>query len=554
MDRSCPKIQKERQYFGLFVIALYFTFITVFISGCAKEDEKVKQSGDIPPISAAIAQTFPANLADTVVVNPVIAVTFKSTENPSVVSATTLSLKEGTISVQGTVSYSGTTVNFVPSADLKADTKYTATVRSSSHNDSGDEEHSWTFTTGRRHENSFSVASVTPSNGSMDVLLNIHPEVTFNQNISSSMKNSISISLKQGTIAVSGSLSYSDKTITFIPSQSLNGGTQYTGKVSFGKSNNKGEDDDHNSSSSIFTWSFTTGGGSGTDTTAPMVNSVVPANNATAVALNSKLTVTFSEAMDPATINVSTFTLKQGANSVPGSISYTGTTATFTPSSVLSANMVYTGNITTGAKDLAGNPISSNYSWSFTSAGTTDATAPTVVTVNPANNGTNVAVNSKVTVNFSEAMNSSTINSSTFTLKQGSTSIVGSVTYSGTMAIFTPGSNLAANTIYTGTITTGAKDAAGNAIASNYTWSFTTVAAVPVISFASDVLPILQAKCMPCHGANSPSAGISITNYTTVSKLTNSQIDNSGMYTKMGVTTAEKDIIRAWLAAGRLNN
>jgi hypothetical protein len=48
------------------------------------------------------------------------------------------------------------------------------------------------------------------------------------------------------------------------------------------------------------------------------------------------------------------------------------------------------------------------------------------------------------------------------------------VTYSGVTAIFTPTSPLAANTLYTATITTEAKDLAGNALASNYVWSFTT--------------------------------------------------------------------------------
>ncbi len=59
---------------------------------------------------------------------------------------------------------------------------------------------------------------------------------------------------------------------------------------------------------------------------------------------------------------------------------------------------------------------------------------------------------------------------------------------------------------------------------------------------------------MLCHGATNPVAGISITNYSTVSVLRNSQIDNSGMYSHMGVTAAEQSTINAWIAAGRLNN
>ena len=55
--------------------------------------------------------------------------------------------------------------------------------------------------------------------------------------------------------------------------------------------------------------------------------------------------------------------------------------------------------------------------------------------------------------------------------------MLGTVTYAGTGAIFAPASDLTASTVYTATITTGAKDLAGNALASDYVWSFTTGAA-----------------------------------------------------------------------------
>ena len=71
-------------------------------------------------------------------------------------------------------------------------------------------------------------------------------------------------------------------------------------------------------------------------------------------------------------------------------------------------------------------------------------------------------------------MDASTINSTTFTLNQGSTPVSGNVTYSGTTATFTPSISLSYSTTYTATITTGANDVAGNAIASNYSWSYTS--------------------------------------------------------------------------------
>ena len=101
-----------------------------------------------------------------------------------------------------------------------------------------------------------------------------------------------------------------------------------------------------------------------------------------------------------------------------------------------------------------------------------DTTAPTVSSTNPVNGATGVAV---ITASFSEAMNASTITTSTFTLKgPGATPVAGTVTYSASLARFIPTSALAASTTYSATITTGAKDVAGNALAGNHAWSFTT--------------------------------------------------------------------------------
>ena len=104
----------------------------------------------------------------------------------------------------------------------------------------------------------------------------------------------------------------------------------------------------------------------------------------------------------------------------------------------------------------------------------TDATPPTVASTNPANNATDVAINSTITATFSETMNAGTIGSNTFSLMTGSTTVSGAVSYSGSTATFTPSSGLAYSTTYTATITNGVRDVAGNAMASNYSWSFTT--------------------------------------------------------------------------------
>jgi len=60
-----------------------------------------------------------------------------------------------------------------------------------------------------------------------------------------------------------------------------------------------------------------------------------PANTATTVPINQKITAAFSKSMDSTTITATTFTLKQGATPVAGSVSYAGTIATFTPANNL---------------------------------------------------------------------------------------------------------------------------------------------------------------------------------------------------------------------------
>ena len=129
-----------------------------------------------------------------------------------------------------------------------------------------------------------------------------------------------------------------------------------------------------------------------------------------------------------------------------------------------------------------------------------DATPPTVSSTNPTSSATGVAVSISPSATFNETMDSSTITTDTFSLSISGSSILkvlsakdldsfveevtrslrnnisGTVSYSGNTATFNPSSNLLNSTIYTAKISTGAKDSAGNSLASDYAWSFTTVA------------------------------------------------------------------------------
>lgn len=216
------------------------------------------------------------------------------------------------------------------------------------------------------------------------------------------------------------------------------------------------------------------------DITAPTVSSIDPGNTATGIAINQKIAAAFSEEMDPLTLTSSTFGLTgPGASPVTGTVTYAsaGNIATFSPESDLALETLYTATITTGAKDLAGNALTSSFVWSFTTGAISDLISPTVLSTNPADAVISVALNKIISATFSEAMNASTITSSNFTLTTNDlTPVLGSVDYNllTHIATFTPGSNLAPNTTFTATITTGVQDLAGNALLANFVWTFTT--------------------------------------------------------------------------------
>ena len=113
------------------------------------------------------------------------------------------------------------------------------------------------------------------------------------------------------------------------------------------------------------------GGGSGDDDgsgsgSLPTVIATTPLNAATEGSLGQRPTATFSRAMNATTINATTFTVRQGATSVTGAVSYGNNVATFTPTRALEVGLIYTATITTGAKDLNGAGLAVAHVWTFT--------------------------------------------------------------------------------------------------------------------------------------------------------------------------------------------
>jgi hypothetical protein len=307
------------------------------------------------------------------------------------------------------------------------------------------------------------VASTNPENGAINVPLDKTISVVFSQEMKASTFDTSSFTL-HGTTLVAGTVSISGKTASFNPTAPLTANTTYTGTIKTTVENIFGQ-----TSVADYVWTFSTG-----TTLNPMVISTDPINKATNVVLNKVVAVNFNMPMNQTTLNANSFTIKQGATAIAGSVSYSGTTAYFKSSASLAPNTLYTATITTEAQSIQGTALSSNYVWTFTTGATI---APTVVSTNPLDNATATLLNKSISATFSIAIDPKTINDKTFTVKNGTTPLAGVVTYTGTTATFDPSTDLLPGTTYTATIS-GAKNLAGVALANDYVWNFSTSSAL----------------------------------------------------------------------------
>ena len=141
-----------------------------------------------------------------------------------------------------------------------------------------------------------------------------------------------------------------------------------------------------------------------------------------------------------------------------------------------------------------------------------DTTPPTVASTVPGNNATGVAVTATVSATFDEAIDGTTVDGTSYFVTDGVANVVGTLNVVGSTATFTPSADLAAATVYTATLTTAVTDLAGNPLAADYTWSFTT-------GSGADTTPPTVLSTVPGNNAT----GVAVT--TTVSATFDEAID-----------------------------
>lgn len=493
-------MRKTSFKFTMLAVALTGLLIST-IAGCGDDNNPITGDQTAPTVSAG---NSPANNSTNVPLNTSVSASFSEVMTASTVSALTFTLKHGATSDPGTVTYSsGLGAILSPTNNLLPNTLYTAMISTGVEDLAGNalaNDFMWTFTTGATIDATPPVvASTIPLNGAIQVATNTAVSAVFSEAINPTSLSTTSFLLKKGATAVAGAVTYAGNTATFTPAVSLDFSTVYTATLTSAVTDLSG-----NILLLPKVWSFTTVGS--VDGLAPTVVSVVPANGASAISVSANLSATFSEPMNAGTVSASTFTLSQGGTPVPGAVSYSGQVATFNPTNNLVANATYTATITTGATDAAGNALAVPYVWSFVTSLNPDQTAPTVISTTPLTNATNVLGIANVSASFSEAMNGPSISNANFTLMQGAIRFDGVVTYSGNTLTFNPASDLAPGVTYTATILTGVTDLAGNALASNYVWSFTTAPPPP----PPDVTRPTVTVTLPAANANSVATSVTV--------------------------------------------
>ncbi|MGO9275173.1 MAG: Ig-like domain-containing protein [Terriglobia bacterium] len=321
------------------------------------------------------------------------------------------------------------------------------------------------------------VVAVSPPSGASGAPVNAWVVVQLSGPINpiSVGNNAITVSGGGGNVAGAITVSTDLTTLTFKPTNLLTASTTYTVGVS-------GFTDLAGNTVAPFTGSFGTGTSGVPVTTGPSVVSV-PVNGATSVPVNTSIVLTFSEAVDPITVNSNSIPISvNGVGAVAGKYAVNGAVVTFTPLTPLPGNVQI--NITVNGfclncnvTDLAGNASLGLYS-SFTTAPTADTTAPRVISVTPNNGATNIGLNAAVVLIFSKSLNPSTINNDNFGLLANGTHLNGFSTVSADNRTVTVGGVvLPASSAVTVVVTNAVQDLSGNHMV-EFRSQFTTAAAL----------------------------------------------------------------------------
>ncbi len=318
-------------------------------------------------------------------------------------------------------------------------------------------------------------AAVTPAAGAVNVPVKSPVTISFTKPMDPATITSTTFSLvpTAGGGAVAATITYNSSTNTAIvtPNADLTAGISYTATFTTGAK-------DLSANLGITAnkvWSFTT---AAAPDLIPPVATLSPVNGAIGVAVDAHIEATFDKAINPANLSTTTFNVTGPAGAILGVVKFNASNnkAEFSPALPLAYSTAYTATLTSGITSLSGVAMVQTTA-TFTTAGPADTTKPTATLATSSGTTTGVPTTATVIATFSEQINVTTLNNTTFALKlDNSLDVLGSVLYNSVAktATFTPSVALLAGRSYTATVTTGVKDLSGNILFEQKTLTFTT--------------------------------------------------------------------------------
>jgi YD repeat-containing protein len=438
----------------------------------------------------------PGNSSSGNPLNARVVVALNEPVEPASVTSSAIAVSAGGVAVSGSVAISAdrTKLTFTPSP-LAAATTYNVTVAGFT-DVAGNPVTPFnsSFTTATAADNTaLQVLSVTPPNGSTGIPIATNLVLTFNKAVDATTVSASSLPVQASGANVAGNYTVNGAVVSFAPLNPLPGNAQIQVIAE-----NPLQDAAGNGVN-FFSSSFTTA--AVRSTTLPQVVSVAPTDGATNIGLNATVVLTFSESLNPSTVNSNTFGLLSNSGVPLGvnvSISADNRTVMLN-ANALPASSAVTVAVTAGVQDLSGNALLPFRS-QFNTTANFDGSHATVTSQRPGNGASGVGLNSNIVLFMNEPLNASTV-SSALHVSQNGVLVPGTVNVQGngqTIQFF-PASPWQNNALVQVFLDSTAVDTDGSPV-SSYQGSFRTaadtssIAPSPVSSTPSGFFPtnILQ--------------------------------------------------------------
>ena len=297
------------------------------------------------------------------------------------------------------------------------------------------------------------VTMTSPKDGAIDVMLDSNITIAFSESMNT---GSVSLTFENAKKPIQKSITWSaDKVMTIDPNGDLQIGTLHYINITTGK------DLAGNSMKNPYRFSFTTA-------EPPTITNTMPKNNSIDIPKNQSIMITFSREMN----KVATESAISTSPSILGIFAWdaSGRTVTWDPNVDLQADTKYSITIDVKARSKAGLYLQIPYIFSYTTAQIHDITPPYIVSTNPTNNQKEVDVNTKIAIVFNEAMNK-TATENAISISPGS---IVKKSWSNDSRVLSLTVSMEEGKSYTVTISSGAKDLAGNSLLYPYKFSFST--------------------------------------------------------------------------------